>query len=299
MGDVLTKGTLFPPEIVSEMVNTVKGKSVLAALVGARPVAFNGQKEFTFALDKEVDLVAENGAKSKGGGTVTPVTIVPVKVEYSMRVSDEFMTASDSAQLDTLGAFAEGFAAKVARGIDLMALHGVNPRTGTASSVIGTNHFDSLVTQTVTIAEDDKPDDNIESAIALVQGSNYDCTGIALSSTFRSALAQQVDTTGRKLYPELAWGNTPGMINGLSVASNNTLEANSSLDRALVGDFASYFRWGYAKEIPVEIIQYGNPDNDTTLGDLKGHNQVLLRGEAYVGWGILVPKAFAWIKASA
>ena len=63
MGDVITKGTLFPPEIVSEMVNTVKGKSVLAALVGARPVAFNGQKEFTFALDKEVDLVAENGAK--------------------------------------------------------------------------------------------------------------------------------------------------------------------------------------------------------------------------------------------
>lgn len=188
MGDVLTKGTLFPPEIVSEMVNTVKGKSVLAALVGARPVAFNGQKEFTFALDKEVDLVAENGAKSKGGGTVTPVTIVPVKVEYSMRVSDEFLTASESAQLDTLGAFAEGFAAKVARGIDLMALHGVNPRTGTASNVIGTNHFDSQVTQAVTIASGDKPDDNIESAIALVQGSNFDCTGLALSSTFLSLI---------------------------------------------------------------------------------------------------------------
>lgn len=43
--------------------------------------------------------------------------------------------------------------------------------------------------------------------------------------------------------------------------------------------------------------RYGNPDNDTQLGDLKGHNQVYLRGEAYIGWGILDPSAFAHIKA--
>ena len=60
-----------------------------------------------------------------------------------------------------------------------------------------------------------------------------------------------------------------------------------------------WFKWGYAKEIPIEVIQYGNPDNDTTLGDLKGHNQVYLRGEAYIGWGILDAAAFAHIKASA
>ena len=33
------------------------------------------------------------------------------------------------------------------------------------------------------------------------------------------------------------------------------------------------------------------------LGDLKGHNQVYLRGEAYIGWGILDRSAFAHIKA--
>ena len=46
------------------------------------------------------------------------------------------------------------------------------------------------------------------------------------------------------------------------------------------------------------MIQYGNPDNDTELGDLKGHNQVYLRGEADIGWGILDPTAFAHIKAA-
>ena len=44
------------------------------------------------------------------------------------------------------------------------------------------------------------------------------------------------------------------------------------------------------------MIRYGNPDNDSTLGDLKGHNQVYLRAEMYIGWGILDPNAFAFIK---
>lgn len=67
--------------------------------------------------------------------------------------------------------------------------------------------------------------------------------------------------------------------------STSNLSSGSSLDRCLVGDFVNCFKWGYAKEIPIEVIRYGNPDNDTQLGDLKGHNQVYLRGEAYIGWG--------------
>ena len=49
---------------------------------------------------------------------------------------------------------------------------------------------------------------------------------------------------------------------------------------------------------PLEVIEYGNPDN-SDAGDLKGHNQVYIRGEAYIGWAILIPKAFALIAAGA
>lgn len=299
MADVLTRGNLFPETLVTEMINQVKGKSALAALCAATPIPFNGMKEFTFTFDKEVDVVAENGAKTKGGVTVSPVTIVPVKIEYGARISDEFDYASEEAQLDYLKAFAEGWAKKAARGLDLMALHGINPRTGSASSVIGDNHFDKKVTQTVTITGSSTPDANMEDAIAMVQGSEFDVTGAAFSPAFRSSLAAMKTDDGRKLYPELAWGSNPGSINGLRVESNSTISANSSLDRVLVGDFESCFKWGYAKQIPVEIIRYGNPDNDTTLGDLKGHNQIYLRAEAYIGWGILSPAAFAWVKAGA
>lgn len=299
MADVLTRGNLFPETLVKEMINQVKGKSALANLCAATPIPFNGLKEFTFTFDKEVDVVAENGAKTKGGVTTDPVTIMPVKIEYGARISDEFDYASEEVQLDYLKAFAEGWAKKAARGLDLMAFHGINPRTGSASSVIGDNHFDKKVTQTVTIAGSSTPDANMEDAIAMVQGSEFDVTGAAFSPAFRSSLAAMKTDDGRKLYPELAWGSNPGSINGLRVESNSTISANGSLDRALVGDFASCFKWGYAKQIPVEIIRYGNPDNDATLGDLKGHNQIYLRAEAYIGWGILAPAAFAWVKAGA
>ena len=296
MADILSKGSLFPEELIPDLVNLTKGKSSLAALCQAKPIPFNGMKEFTFTLDREVDVVAENGAKSKGGATALPVTVVPVKVEYGIRISDEFMYASESVQLDYMRAFSDGFAAKLAKGFDLMAFHGINPRTASESTVIGTNHFDSKVTQTVTIASGDKPDANVEAAIALVQGSEYDVNGIIMAPAFKSSLAAMTATDGRKIYPELAWGNAPGSINGLRAESNLTLSANASLDRALVGDF-NYFRWGFAKEIPMEIIRYGNPDNDATMGDLKGHNQVYLRAETYLGWGILAPNAFAMVKA--
>ena len=132
MADVISKGTLFPEELIPELIQQTVGASALAKLCAAKPIPFNGQKEFTFTLDKEIDVVAENGAKTKGGATVAPVTIVPVKVEYGARVSDEFLYAAEDARLDILTSFAEGFARKVARGLDLMAFHGVNPRTGSA-----------------------------------------------------------------------------------------------------------------------------------------------------------------------
>ena len=102
MADILSKGSLFPEELIPGFIQKTTGASALAKLCGATPIAFNGQKEFTFTLDKEVDIVAENGAKGKGGMTVEPITIVPIKIEYGARVSDEFLYASEDAQMDVL-----------------------------------------------------------------------------------------------------------------------------------------------------------------------------------------------------
>ena len=289
---VLSKGTLFDPELVSDLVNKVQGKSSLAVLAKQVPVSFNGSKEFTFTLDKDVDVVAENGKKTEGGVTVEPVIINPIKIEYGARISDEFMYASDEEKINILKAFNEGFAKKVARGLDIMAMHGVNPRTKQASTVIGTNHFDNLVSQKVTFVKA-QVEENIEAAVGLVQGSNGVVTGMAMSPTVSSELAK-LKVNGVRQYPELAWGANPGSINGLAVDINTTVsEGVDNKEKAIVGDFANMFKWGYAKEIPLQVIEYGDPDNSGK--DLKGYNQVYLRAEAYIGWAILDAKSFARI----
>lgn len=289
---VLSKGTLFDPELVTDLINKVKGKSSLAVLSKQVPVSFNGNKIFTFTLDKDVDVVAENGKKSEGGVSVEPVKIIPIKIEYGARISDEFLFAADEEKINVLKAFNEGFAKKVARGLDLMAMHGVNPRTKLASTVIGTNHFDNLVSQRVVYTKA-QVEENIESAIALVHGSNGVVSGIAMSTEMSSELAK-LKVNGVKQYSELAWGANPGSINGLPVDINTTVsEGIDNKEKAIVGDFANMFKWGYAKEIPLEVIEFGDPDNSGK--DLKGYNQVYLRAEAYIGWGILDQKAFARI----
>lgn len=301
MGSVLQTApngtTLFPAELTNELFNLVRGKSSLARLTPGRPVPFRGETAWTFSLDKEIGIVAENGAKANGGATMGQVTVTPVKVEYGVRVSDEFDYASNEIQLDYLRAFAEGFASKLARGIDIMAMHGVNPRTGSSSALIGTNHFDSQVDQLVNFDSSD-PDGNVTSAIALIEGNEHEVTGLAMAPAFRSALAQMKkgSTSNEALYPELAWGANPDTLNGLAIDTNSTVSFNSGADRAIIGNFRDFFRWGFARELPIEIIRYGNPDNDADAGDLKGHNQIYIRGEAYVGWGILVPDAFAIVK---
>ncbi len=296
MGSILSKGSLFPEHLAKEIFSKVQGKSSLAKLCGQTPIPFNGIKEFTFSMDSEIDIVAENGAKSNGGATVGAVTIVPLKVEYGGRVSDEFMYAAEEEAISILQAWADGFAAKVAKGFDLMAIHGINPRTGSASAVIGTNCFDSLVTGGKVITYNaSTPDANVDAALAVIEGFDYEADGIVVAPTMRSAIAAMTANGARK-YPEFAWGATPENLGGMTFGSNATVSYGSSLDRALVGDFKA-FKWGFSKELPLEVIPYGNPDNDATLGDLKGHNQVYLRSEAYIGWGILDANAFALVKA--
>lgn len=293
MAETLSKGNLFDPELVKDLINKVKGKSSLANLSGQTPVPFNGKTQFTFSMDSEIDIVAENGKKTHGGISLDPVTIVPIKFEYGARISDEFMYASEEEQLDILKSFNDGFAVKVARGLDIAAMHGLNPRTGEASTVVSENHFDAKATQTVDYVQA-TPDANIEAAIALVEGSENEVTGIAIAPDVRADLAAMKNSSNEKLYPEFAFGGKPSTLGAQKLDINNTVSFGSTTkDKGIVGDFTNMFKWGYAKEIPLQIIEYGDPDNSGK--DLKGYNQIYIRAEVFLGWGILDPKSFARI----
>ena len=297
--------TLYDQKLVTDLITKVKGKSSLAVLGQQVPVAFTGNKEFTFTMDSDIDIVAEGGAKSHGGITMSPVTIVPVKFEYGARVSDEFVYASEEEQIGYLEAFNDGFSKKLAAGFDMAAMHGINPRSKVVSSLVSAKSFDTVVTNRVAyLGSSSTADANIESAIALVEGGDGDVTGIAISPTVRAALAALTKATGEKLYPDFAFGGQPSSLGGQALSINKTVsqavkaDASSAaaiVDHGIVGDFANMFKWGYGKEVKFEVIEYGDPDNSGH--DLKGYNQVYLRGEAYLGWAIFDAASFARITA--
>ena len=282
----------FPSELIKEVFVAAQGKSSIAKLSGQTPVAFSGTDIMAFALDGEVNLVGEGAAKGAHTGENAVIQMVPLKVEYGQRVSDEFVKCSEEKQLDYLNAFKEGFARKIARGLDIMVMHGTNPATGSASALIGTNSFDTNTNvNTVTyVPGTPDPEGNIASAVAAL--GDYDLNGIAMDKTFSAALAD-LKVNGVPQYPELGWGGQPDAIRGVPASINSTASAVTG-KHAYLGDFEKAFKWGYAEVINFEVIEYGDPDNSGH--DLKGYNQVYLRAEAWIGWAILDGAAFARIE---
>lgn len=283
MPNATTMSTNFKPELIKDLFSKVRGHSSLAKLSQQIPIAFSGNDIMTFAMDGEVAIVGEGENKPAGAATIGPVTITPIKVVYQHRVSDEFLKATDEKALKMLEAFNDGFSRKIARGLDIMAMHGVNPADRQASGKIGTNHMDTV--ESVEYAGD--PENALTDAVTLV--GDYDVTGYALSKIFATELGK-MKVNGVSQYPEFKMGGNPGKMVGNACDVNSTVTYGNEDARAYVGDFANAFKWGYADNIPLEIIPYGDPDG---LGDLKRMNQVVLRAEAYIGWGILDKAAFA------
>lgn len=292
MSKITTAATLFKPELVTEMFNKVKGHSSLAKLSGTNPMPFAGIDTFIFSMDGEASIVGEGGNKPAGEASFDTVTIKPIKFIYQHRVTDEFVHLSEEKQLPYLTAFSDGFAKKIARALDIAAMHGVNPYDGVTSETVGNNCFDKAVTlKTGFIAQ--FADNNIDTAVALIQGADGDVSGIAMSPAFGAALGTMKTADSRlPIYPEFRFGANPPSFGGMSSDVNNTVSFGSSSDRAIVGDFANAFKWGYSENVPLEIIEYGDPDGQ---GDLKRTNQIVLRSEAYIGWGILNRNSFALI----
>lgn len=294
----ITAGTNFPTQLVAEMFNAVGGHSSLAKLSGAKPIPFAGETVMVFSNDSEASLVAEGAAKPAGNASVDPVVIRPQKFVYQQRVSDEFVRNAQS-QLNYLQAFADGFGRVIARGLDIAAMHGIDPATKADIAGLATNNFDDLLTGGAIITYDSSnPDANIDSAITAIQANDGNVTGIAMSPAFATAMGA-LKVNGIPQFPEFRFGQNPGSFYGMGSDVNSTVAYTGSAlgaptDYALIGDFANAFRWGYAANIPLEVIEYGDPDG--AGHDLKQYNEVLLRAEAYIGWGILNAGSFAVVR---
>lgn len=293
----LKQGTLFQPELVKELISKVQGRSVLAKLSSQSPIPFNGVEQFIFNLEGNAQIVGEGQQKGAGKAVVDTKVIKPLKFVYQARITDEFKYASEEKQLEYLSQFADGFAKKIADAFDIAAIHGLEPKGLTDATFRDTNSFDGLITGNIVNYAEDKFDDNIDAAVQQIVAKGGEVTGLALSPVGGQALAK-LKVNGVVQYPEFRFGQNPDSFYGMKSDVNKNLTVTggtAQTDHAIVGDFENRFKWGYAENIPMEIIEYGDPDGAGR--DLKAYNEILLRAEAFIGWGILDADSFARVKA--
>jgi hypothetical protein len=297
----------LPKHMVPGVWQKAQGSSVLARLSAAEPQEFGEQQYMTLTAPPRGEVVGEGADKSESTATFAPVTAIPRKVQVTQRFNQEVKWADESRQLGVLKTMADLSGVALGRALDLIAIHGINPLTGallagTPAKIIDSTNVVELTTGTLAT-----PDQAIEAAVGLVLADGISPDGIALDNGYSFSLAtQRHPTTGQKLYPELGFGTDITSFFGLKGAVSDTVRGgpeavtdstgayrttNPNI-KAIAGDFSA-FRWGVQVNVPLELIEFGDPDGQ---GDLKRKNQIAIRAEVVYGIGILSTDAFAVVK---
>jgi HK97 family phage major capsid protein len=299
MAVLATSGITLPKNIADGMFKKAQQGSAIAALSGAEPQQFGEVTYMTLTGRPKAELVAEGADKADTNATFGTKIATPHKFQVTMRFNEEVQWADEAYQLGVLQALADEGGLALARALDLGGFHGINPRTGAvaASIVAGDRIATTTNSVEITTATLTTPDIVIEQAAGLVIADGYVPNGIAFDPTYSWTVATSRYADGRKKFPELGFGQNVSSFEGLPAFSSSTVSgapeiASASGVKAIVGQWDA-FRWGVQKNIPVELIRYGDPDG---LGDLKRKNQIALRAEVVYGWAVMDLDAFATVK---
>lgn len=298
--DSKTLKGFLPRNIADGIVQDVQTTSTVAKLSGAKPMRFGQTDIITFTGLPKANFVEENAKKGQTDASFGTVSVMPHKAEVTYRTSAEFLWADEDYQLGVLAELQAKAQLALSRALDFGVYHAINPRTG--QKISGWENYVGASKLAVTHDAADA-DADIRSAVGLVVNSNKQVNGIALDPKESWVLANLQALSGGKptgtpRYPQIGFGQTLSTFMGLNAAVGTTVsglpEAKTDTGiRAIVGDFIDGIYWGVQKDLPFEVIPYGDPDNTGT--DLKGANQVALRAEIVYGWYVFTDR-FALVK---
>jgi len=279
----------IPAEISRGIFEKAQKGSTLAQLSGARPQKFGKQQVWVLTAPPKAELVGEGGQKSPTPTTYGAKTINPFKLQVTMRFSQEVQWADEDVQIGVLQDLASNAGIALGRALDLVGIHKINPLTGTVSDLVKEGLIDT--TQKVELTGT-KYDEAISSG--------YTPSGIAMDPTLSFGLSTMRDANGRKIYPEIGFGQNLTNFSGMQASVSDTVSAKNEItaDTNLLGIIGQFdaFRWGVQRSIGAHLIEYGDPDG---LGDLQRQNQIAIRAEIVYGIGILDQKAFTKIMKAA
>ncbi|WP_115728253.1 phage major capsid family protein [Actinomyces culturomici] len=283
---------LLPREIADGMVKKTMSTSTIAKLSASEPMRFGKTDIIVFNDLPKAEFVEEGGDKGSTTGGFSSVTVVPHKAQVTMRFNQEVKWADEDYQLGVLNELASAGADALSRALDLGVFHRINPLTGTEISTW--SNYVGATTKRVEIgAGTSEIDDDFRAAVGLVindAANPAQVTGAAFDPKFSWGLSNLktkdgAGTTSQLRYPTLGFGTAMTDFMGIPVAVGSTVsgvpEATDTKVRAIVGDFQDGLRWGIQRELPLELITYGDPDGQ---GDLRRKNQIALRLELVYAW---------------
>lgn len=278
---------LMPRNIADGMVSDTKTGSTVAALSGREPMRFGDTDIITFNDFPRAEFVEEGAEKASSKHGFGSVTAKPRKAQVTMRFNQEVQWADEDYQLGIFRELASAGSTALARALDLGIYHRINPLTGTVISG-WTNWLDDTSLRRQATSD---PELDVEAAVGLLVNAQKPINGIAFDPSFAWTLATARYSDGRKKYPELGFGITVTNFEGLPASVGDTVSGRpESVDtgvRAIVGDYRGGIRWGVQRQIPVELIRFGDPDGQ---GDLKRKNQIALRLEIVYGWYVFADR---------
>lgn len=292
---------LMPRNIADGMIKGTKSTSVVAKLSAREPQRFGEVDYLTFNDFPKMEYVEEGGNKSSQSTSFGSVTAKPHKGQVTLRFNEEVQWADEDYQLGIMREVADAGEVALSRGLDLGLLHRINPLSGTV--ITGWDNYVTSTANVVTIGSAEA-DADVRAAVGLLVNSSKSVNGLAIDPKFSWSLAglQQLSggqPTGTPRYPNLGFGTNIESFLGINAAQGDTVsgvpEATDTKVRAILGDFQNGIRWGVQRQLPVEIIRYGDPDGQ---GDLKRKNQIALRLEIVYGWYVFADR-FSVIKAAA
>lgn len=293
MAALITTNFNLPNDIATGIFEKAQKGSTLAQLSGARPQKFGAQQAWILTGAPKAELVGESVQKNETPATYGYKVIKPYKLQVTMRASNEVMWADEDTQIGILQDLSANAGVALGRALDLVGIHKINPLTGTVSDQVTEGLID--VTNSTTLT-DTAYDEAIEAAAGMIISAGYTPAGIAMDTSLAFGLSTMRDKEGRKLYPELGFGQHIANFLGMNAAVSDTVSAKNEITAGtkllgIVGQFDA-FRWGVQRTINAHIIEFGDPDG---LGDLQRLNQIAIRAEIVYGIGIMDTAAFAKI----
>src|SRR5690625_1358342 len=288
---------LMPRNIADGMLSEARTSSTVAQLAGREPQKFGETEYIIFNDFPRAEFVEEGAEKSSTTGGYTSVTSKPRKAQVTMRFNEEVQWASEDHQLSILSDLAGAGQIALARALDLGLYHRINPLTGDV--ITGWDNYVTATDASVELGSGEADQVIREAAGLLIQRqSPVSVNGFAVDPRLTWELASlqtknaDGSASGNELYPNLGLGTGISSFLGINTAQGDTVsgqpEATTDTGvRGIIGDFQNGIRWGVQRDLPVELIRFGDPDGQ---GDLKRRNQIALRLEIVYGWYVFADR---------